>query len=47
MIRECRSSGAADLTSLDYAGVVSLAEELELMDTAVRHESFVRQGLVR
>ena len=47
MIRECKMSGAADLNSLDYAGVVSLAGELGLMDTAVRHESFVRQGLVR
>jgi hypothetical protein len=46
MIRECRSLGAADLTSLDYAGVLSLAEEIGIMDSAVRRDSFVRHGLV-
>lgn len=45
MIRECKSFGTADLKTLDYSGIVSLAEEIGIMDTAVRRDSFVRQGL--
>jgi hypothetical protein len=46
MIAECKSLGQVDLHKLDYSGVVSLAEEIGLMDLAVSRESFVRQGLV-
>ena len=46
MIAECTSLGQVDLHKLDYSGVVSLAEEIGLMDVAVGRESFVRQGLV-
>jgi hypothetical protein len=46
MIRECKSLGVADLKKLDYSGVVSLAEDIGLMDSAVGRDSFSRQGLV-
>jgi hypothetical protein len=46
MIWECRSAGAADLTKLDYSGVLSLAEEIGVMDTAIDRDSFARHGLV-
>ncbi|MFF0745951.1 diiron oxygenase [Streptomyces sp. NPDC004111] len=46
MIRDCRSLGAADLTSLNYAEIVSLAEEIGLLDSAAARESFARQGLI-
>ena len=46
MIWDCRSSGVADLTKLDYSGVLSLAEELGVMDVAADRESFARHGLV-
>ncbi|GAA2277715.1 hypothetical protein GCM10010145_58410 [Streptomyces ruber] len=46
MIRECKMSGTADLASLDSSGVVSLAEEIGLLDSAAAHDSFARQGLI-
>ncbi|MEU6389112.1 diiron oxygenase [Streptomyces sp. NPDC046939] len=46
MIRECRSLGAADLTSLDYSEIVTLAEEIGLLDSAAARDSFARQGLI-
>jgi len=46
MVDECKSLGVTDLRKLDYSGVVSLAEEIGLMDTAVHRDSFSRQGLV-
>jgi alpha-N-dichloroacetyl-p-aminophenylserinol N-oxygenase len=46
MIRECRSAGQRDLASLDYSGVLALAEEVGVLDSAVRRESFSRLGLV-
>jgi hypothetical protein len=46
MIDECRSLGVTDLQKLDYSGVISLAEEIGVMDTAVDRDSFSRQGLV-
>jgi hypothetical protein len=46
MIKECKSLGLADLKKLDYSGVVSLAEEIGVMDVAVSRDSFFRQGLV-
>jgi hypothetical protein len=46
MIRECKSLGVSDLKSLDYSGVFSLAEEIGIMDSALRRDSFSRQGLV-
>jgi hypothetical protein len=46
MIRECRGLGAADLSSLNYAEIVSLAEEIGLLDSASARSSFSRQGLI-
>jgi hypothetical protein len=46
MLRECRSTGPADLKKLDYSGVVSLATEIGVMDAAADRESFSRHGLV-
>ncbi|MFI0980983.1 diiron oxygenase [Streptomyces sp. NPDC021093] len=46
MIRECKGSGAADLTSLNYSEIVSLAEEIGLLDSAAARDSFSRQGLI-
>jgi P-aminobenzoate N-oxygenase AurF len=46
MIRECKDAGVVDLTKLDYSGVVSLAQEIGVMDAAVDRESFARHGLV-
>jgi P-aminobenzoate N-oxygenase AurF len=45
MIKECRSLGAADLKKLDHSGVVSLAEEIGIMEVADDRDSFFRQGL--
>ena len=46
MIQACRGSGAADLTKLDYSGVLSLAEEIGVMDTAANYDSVARHGLI-
>ncbi|MFG2647823.1 diiron oxygenase [Streptomyces sp. NPDC048436] len=46
MIRECRSSGSVDLTSLNYSEIVSMAEEIGLLDSAAARDSFSRQGLI-
>lgn len=46
MIHECKSLGVSDLKSLNYSGVFSLAENIGIMDSAVRRDSFSRQGLV-
>ncbi|MGW6056757.1 diiron oxygenase [Streptomyces sp. NPDC055189] len=46
MLQECKSMGAADLTSLDYSAIVSLAEEIGLLDSAAARDSFSRQGLI-
>jgi len=48
MIRECKSLGlgAADLKKLDYSGIISLAEEVGIMDSATGRRSFQRQGLI-
>ncbi|MEU6764908.1 diiron oxygenase [Streptomyces sp. NPDC046853] len=46
MIQECRSAGAADLTTLDYSQIVTLAEEIGLLDSAAARDSFSRQGLI-
>jgi hypothetical protein len=46
MIQECRSLGASDLKSLDYSGIISLAQEIGIMDSAVHRDSFARQGLI-
>src|SRR5215470_194952 len=45
MIEECGSLGMVDLKKLDYSGVVSLAEEIGVMEAAVDRDSFFRQGL--
>jgi alpha-N-dichloroacetyl-p-aminophenylserinol N-oxygenase len=45
MIKECKSLGLVDLKKLDYSGVVSLAEEIGVMEVAVGRDSFSRQGL--
>jgi hypothetical protein len=46
MIRACRDLGAADLKSLNYAEIVTLAEEIGLLDSAAARDSFARQGLI-
>ncbi|MFJ2742925.1 diiron oxygenase [Streptomyces sp. NPDC087440] len=46
MIGECRNSGAADLTALDYSAIVSMAQEIGLLDSAAARDSFARQGLI-
>jgi hypothetical protein len=46
MIQECRSSGAVDLTSLNYSEIVSMAEEIGLLDSVAARDSFARQGLI-
>lgn len=44
MIDDCRSAGVAEL-QLDHSGVVSLAEEIGVLDAAVDRGSFSRHGL--
>jgi hypothetical protein len=46
MIRECRGSGTVDLTALDHTGVISMAQELGLMEGAAAREGFLRRGLL-
>lgn len=46
MIRDCRSTGLVDLDKLDYSGVIALAGEIGVMDSAVQRDSFARHGLV-
>jgi hypothetical protein len=46
MIKECKALGEADLAKLDYSGVITLAEELGVLDVAAGRESFARKGLV-
>jgi hypothetical protein len=46
MIDECRSRGAADLSTLNYSRVIALAEDIGLMDSARGRDSFSRHGLV-
>ncbi len=46
MIRDCKNAGAADLAKLDCSGVVSLAEELGIMQVAANRDSFARHGLI-
>jgi alpha-N-dichloroacetyl-p-aminophenylserinol N-oxygenase len=45
MINDCRDAGRKEL-ALDYSGVVSLAEEIGVLDTAVKRDSFAKHGLV-
>ncbi|MBG0568053.1 diiron oxygenase [Actinoplanes aureus] len=45
MIRECRAAGTADLTKLDYSGVLTLAEEIGVLDDATDRDLFARHGL--
>ncbi|MBZ4018699.1 diiron oxygenase [Streptomyces purpurogeneiscleroticus] len=46
MIQECRKLGTADLASLDYSGIVSLAAEVGLLDSTAARDSFSRRGLI-
>jgi alpha-N-dichloroacetyl-p-aminophenylserinol N-oxygenase len=46
MICECKNLGMVDLQRLDYSGVISLAEEIGVTDSAMGRDSFSRQGLV-
>jgi hypothetical protein len=46
MIRDCKDAGLVDLDKLDYSGVLSLAQEIGVMDAAEKRDSFVRHGLV-
>jgi hypothetical protein len=45
MINECKSLGEVDLAKLDYSGVVTLAEEIGVLDVAACRDSFSRHGL--
>ena len=46
MIQECRSAGKIDLTALDHSGVVSMAEELGILETEAARDGFLRRGLL-
>ncbi|MFC5473622.1 diiron oxygenase [Paraherbaspirillum soli] len=46
MIQECRDQHEVDLAALDYAGIVSLASEIGMLDTKVGRDSFAKQGLL-
>lgn len=45
MIRETRGEGTVNLAALDHSGVVTMARELGLLDTAAGQEAFLRSGL--
>lgn len=47
MIQRCRAEHEVDLPSLDYSGIVSLAEEIGILGTKAGRESFARQGLLK
>jgi para-aminobenzoate N-oxygenase AurF len=46
MIRECRGAGTVDLSALDPSGVVSMAQELGIVETEAAREGFLSKGLV-
>jgi hypothetical protein len=46
MIGECKSLGLVDLEKINYSGIISLAEDLGIMESTVCRDSFSRQGLL-
>jgi alpha-N-dichloroacetyl-p-aminophenylserinol N-oxygenase len=46
MIRECRGAGSVDLTALDHTGVISMAQELGILETDAARAGFHRRGLL-
>ena len=46
MIREVSGAGSVDLTALDHSGVVSMARELGLTETAAARDAFLHRGLL-
>lgn len=46
MIRECQSFSVVDLQRLDYSGIISLAKEIGILDSAAGRDSFSRRSLV-
>src|SRR5262245_61344274 len=47
VIRDCRSANEENLTRIDYADLIALAEELDLLEGQRGLDSFARAGLVR
>lgn len=45
MIRETRAQGTVDLAALDHSGVVTMAEELGLLETEAGRDAFQRSGI--
>jgi alpha-N-dichloroacetyl-p-aminophenylserinol N-oxygenase len=46
LIRDCRDISEENLSALDYSGVVSLAEELGMLETQMGVDSFSCEGLL-
>ena len=47
VIRDCRSANEENLTRIDYADLIALAEELDLIEGQRGLDSFARAGLVK
>ena len=47
MIGDCRSANEENLARLDYSGLITLAEELDMFEMHRGLESFAREGLMR
>ena len=46
IIADCESMHGASLQRLDYSGIVELAKEIGILDSAIGRESFERHGLL-
>jgi len=46
VIRDCRNANEANLARIDYADLIALAEELNLLEGQRGLDSFARAGLV-
>ena len=47
VIRDCRSANEENLARIDYADLLALAEELDLLEGQRGVDSFARAGLVQ
>jgi hypothetical protein len=47
VIRDCRSANEANLARIDYTDLITLAEELDLLEEPRGLDSFARAGLVQ
>jgi hypothetical protein len=45
MIRETSAAGDVDLVTLDHSGVVTMARDLGLLETAAGQDAFLRSGI--